>query len=112
MSIAKPEQSALGLPNLDPTVRAPMTNVAKYGYRQVITKILVSAAIVLGSCFVAAAPASADPNPSDTDPNPFGALSCSCQTPTSVTSADVPDQINRGIQDALTTDLPAVQGQR
>jgi hypothetical protein len=75
-------------------------------------KTLIGAAIVLGSCVGLAAPASADTNPIGTDPNPFGALSCSCQTPTSVTSADVPDQINRGIQDALTTDLPAVQGQR
>jgi hypothetical protein len=98
MSIAKPEQSALGLPNLDPTVRAPMTNVAKYGYRQVITKILVSAAIVLGSCFVAAAPASADPNPSDTDPNPFGALTCSCQETAPAGSPALREEINRGIR--------------
>ena len=68
----------------------------------VITKILVSAAIALGSCVGLAAPAGADTNPFGTDPNPFGALTCSCQTPASVTSPDVMDQINRGIQDALT----------
>ena len=81
-------------------------------HHHVITKILVSAAIALGSCVGLAAPASADTNPIGTDPNPFGALSCSCQTPASVTSPDVTDQINRGIQDALTTDRTAVQGQR
>ena len=81
-------------------------------HHQMITKILVSAAIALGSCVAGAAPASADTNPIGTDPNTLGALSCSCQTPPSVTSPDVTDQINRGIQDALTADLPAVQGQR
>ena len=32
MSIANPEQSAAGLVNLDPTIPAPMTNVAEYGF--------------------------------------------------------------------------------
>ena len=81
-------------------------------HHQVITKLLAGAAIALGSCVIAAAPAGADTNPIGTDPNPFGALTCSCQTPASVTSPDVTDQINRGIRDALTTDLTAVQGQR
>jgi hypothetical protein len=81
-------------------------------HHQVITKILVSAAIAVGSYVGLAAPASADTNTIGTNPNPFGALSCNCQTPASVTSPDVTDQINRGIRDALTTDLTAVQGQR
>ena len=51
----------------------------KTQHHQVITKILVSEAIALGSWVAGAAPASADPNPIGTDPNPFGALSCDCQ---------------------------------
>jgi hypothetical protein len=65
MSIANPKRSAVGLQNLDPTV--------------LITKTLISAAIVLGSCVVAAAPASADNGPASAGPNPFGSLGCNCQ---------------------------------
>ena len=32
MTIANPEQSAAGSVNLDPTIPAPMTNVAEYGF--------------------------------------------------------------------------------
>src|ERR1700743_3306053 len=32
MSIAHPEQSEVGAVNLDPTIPAPMTNVAEYGF--------------------------------------------------------------------------------
>lgn len=60
MSIANLEKSALRLPNLDPTIRAPMTNLAKH--RQVITKILVSAAIALACGVAGTAPASAASN--------------------------------------------------
>jgi hypothetical protein len=70
----------------------------------VVTKLLVSGAIVLGAAVGLAAPSGADPNP-------FSNLSCSCQTPGPATSPDVTDQVNQGIQDGLTTDLPAVQGQ-
>jgi hypothetical protein len=62
MSIANLEKSALGLPNLDPTIRAPMTNLAKHGYRQVTTKILVSVAIAVVCGVAGAAPASAASN--------------------------------------------------
>ena len=49
-------------------------------HRRVITKILVSAAIALGSSVGPAAPASADPNAiGGTHPKLFGVLSCSCQ---------------------------------
>ena len=51
----------------------------KTHYHQLITKILVSAAIALGSWVVGAAPANADENPIGTEPNPFGALGCSCR---------------------------------
>jgi hypothetical protein len=43
------------------------------------TKILVSAAIVLGYWVGGAAPASADPDPVSNGPNPFGTLGCSCR---------------------------------
>jgi hypothetical protein len=74
MSIANPEQPALGSPNLDATVLAPTTHTAKHR-NHVITKILVSAAIALSSAALAATTASADPNTVDTDANPFGTLS-------------------------------------
>jgi hypothetical protein len=32
MSIANPEQSAVGSVNFDPTIPAPVTNVAEYGF--------------------------------------------------------------------------------
>jgi hypothetical protein len=84
MSITNLKRSALRLQNLDPTV--------------LITKAMIGAAIVLGSCVVAAAPASADPNPSDTDPNPFGALTCSCQETAPAGSPALREEINRGIR--------------
>jgi hypothetical protein len=62
MAVASLEKSALELPNLDPTIRAPMTNLAKHGYRQVITKILVSGAVALVCGIAGAAPASAASN--------------------------------------------------
>jgi hypothetical protein len=87
MLIAKPKQSALGLLNLAPRV--------------LITKMLVSAAIVLGSGVVAAAPASADPNPSDIYPNPFGGLTCSCQETAPAGGPVRRDEIDRGIREGL-----------
>lgn len=66
-----------------------------------ITKLLFSAAIALGSCVVTAAPALADSDPIGPDPNPFSALSCGCRETAPAYSPDVTDQINRGIQDAL-----------
>ena len=73
---------------------------------QVITKILVSAAIALGSCVGGAAPASADPNPSGTDPNPFGALSCSCREETALAGSPALREIERGIRAGLVPGLP------
>jgi hypothetical protein len=100
MSIAKPEQSAIGF--VDPTVRAPMTNVAKYRHRHVITKLLVAGAIAVGSCVGAAAPASADPNSYGTDPNPFGALSCSCQESAPPGGPASTAELNRGIRTGVS----------
>ncbi|MEB3981272.1 hypothetical protein OQ968_08365 [Mycobacterium sp. 663a-19] len=47
------------------------------GNRHAIAKLLVSAAIALGSCVAGAAPAGADVKPASPDPSPFAALSCS-----------------------------------
>jgi hypothetical protein len=76
------------------------------GHYQVITKILVSAAIALGACVGGAAPASAGPNPSGTDPNPFGALSCSCREETGPAGSPARQEIERGIRAGLVAGLP------
>jgi hypothetical protein len=89
MSIANPKQSAVGLQNLDPTV--------------LITKTLISAAIVLGSCVVAAAPASADNGPASAGPNPFGSLGCNCQATAPLGNpALTAKELQRGIQAGLS----------
>ena len=108
MSITNPEWSAVGLPNLDPKVRAPLTNVAKYGCRRVIRKILVSAAIAVGSCVVGAAPATADPNAIGTNPNPFSGLSCNCRQTAPAGSPAATEEINRGIREGLAARLPGL----
>jgi hypothetical protein len=89
MSIANPKRSAVGLQNLDPTV--------------LITKTLISAAIVLGSCVVAAAPASADNGPASAGPNPFGSLGCNCQATAPLGNpALTAKELQRGIQAGLS----------
>ena len=89
MSIANPRRSAVGLQNLDPTV--------------LITKTLISAAIVLGSCVVAAAPASADNGPASAGPNPFGSLGCNCQETAPVGNpALTAKELQRGIHAGLS----------
>jgi hypothetical protein len=67
-----------------------------------ITKLLVSAAIVLGSVW-GAAPASADPSQSDTQPNPFGSLTCSCQETTPADGPALSAELNRGLQKSLSS---------
>jgi hypothetical protein len=67
-----------------------------------ITKILVSAAIALGSCVGGAALVSADANPVGTDPNPFGGLSCSCPEAASPGSQALTGEIERGIWGGLS----------
>jgi hypothetical protein len=71
-------------------------------HHQVITKILVSAAIALGSCVGGAAPASADPNPAGAAPNPFGALSCSCRETAPPGSPALREEMERGIRAGLS----------
>jgi hypothetical protein len=79
-------------------------------HRRVITKILVSAAIALGSSVGAAAPASADPNAiGGTHPNLFGVLSCSCQeTAPPGSPAQRKEEIERGIRVGLSAWLPGL----
>jgi hypothetical protein len=66
-----------------------------------ITKMLVSTAIVLASLVVGAAPASADPNQNDTNPNPFSSLTCSCQETTPAGGPALSAELDRGLQKAL-----------
>ena len=108
MSIENPEQSALESPSLDPTVPAPMTDVAKRRYRKVITKLLVSAAIALGSGVVGAAPASADPNTVGAEPNPFGTFGCSCRETAPAGSPALREEVERGLQEGHTAWLPGL----
>lgn len=65
---------------------------------QVLTKILVGAAIAVGPAVGGAATAGADPNPIDTDPNPFAALSCSCRDTASAGAEALREEIARGIR--------------
>jgi hypothetical protein len=67
-----------------------------------MTKYLVSAAIVLGSVW-GAAPASADPSPSDTQPNPFGSLTCSCQGTTPADGPALRAEVDRGLWKSLSS---------
>jgi hypothetical protein len=71
---------------------------------EVITKALLSAAIVCGAAVGAAIPASADPSV-------FGNLSCSCEQPSLEGEVVVQDQINLGIERGLE-DLRANQARR
>ena len=66
-----------------------------------ITKLLVSAAIVLGSVW-GAAPASAGPSQSDTQPNPFGSLTCSCRETTPADGPALSAELVRGLSDGLS----------
>jgi hypothetical protein len=71
----------------------------------VITKVLVSVAIMLGAAVSAAIPASADPSP-------FSTLGCSCQAPgTQGTGTIVTDPITQGFQQGQS-DLRAIRGQQ
>jgi hypothetical protein len=69
-------------------------------------KMLVSAAVVLGSCVVVAAPANADPNPSGTQPNPFAGLTCNCQQTAPAGGTSTTAELDRGIRSALSARLP------
>ena len=67
-----------------------------------ITKILVSAAIALGCCVGGAALVRAETDPVGTDPNPFGALGCSCPETASPASPALMEELERGIWGGLS----------
>jgi hypothetical protein len=75
---------------------------------QMIRKIMASAAIALGFCLLAAAPANAEPNPASTDPNPFGTLGCSCRETAPAGSQALTAEIDRGIQEGRSAMLPGL----
>ena len=77
----------------------------KTGMRVPITKIVVGAAIVLGSYVAVAAPANADPNPSGTQPNPFAGLTCNCKTAPAGGPVQTAE-LDRGIRTALSAPSP------
>ena len=108
MSIENSEKSALGSPNLGLAGPAPTTEVAKRRYQKMITKILVSAAIVLGFGVVGAAPASAGPDTVGTAPNPFGTLGCGCQETAPAGSPVLRAEIDRGLREGHTAVLPGL----
>ena len=60
-----------------------------------VTKILVSAALAVGTAVAVAAPANADPSV-------FNDLSCSCPQTVSNGGSSVADQIERGIRAGLS----------
>jgi len=68
---------------------------------KMITKLLVSAAIVLGSVWGAAS-ASADPSPSGTQPHPFGSLTCSCHETTAADGPALSAELDRGLWKSLS----------
>jgi hypothetical protein len=94
MSIANLKRSALALQNLDPKV--------------LFTRTLIGAAIVVGSCVVGAAPASADTGPSGTDPNPFGGLSCNCRETAPPGSPALKAEVDRGLGEGHSAWLPGL----
>ena len=77
-------------------------------HHRAIAKILISAAIALGSWVAAATPAVAEPSPAGAGPNPFGTLGCSCRQAPPVDSPAVREEIQRGIQEGLSAWLPGL----
>ena len=75
-------------------------------HHQLITKILIGAAVALGAYVGGAAPVSADPNPIGGAPNPFGGLSCSCRETAPPGSPVLREEIEQGIREGRTAWLP------
>ena len=63
----------------------------------VIAKMLISGAIVVGACVAGAAPASAGTGPTP-PPNPFSGLTCNCRQTAPPGSPTQQAEIDRGIQ--------------
>jgi hypothetical protein len=77
-------------------------------HHQVITKILVGAAVLIGSYVGGAAPASADPNSIGTASNPFSGLSCSCRETAPAGSPALREEIRRGFREGRSAWLPGL----
>jgi hypothetical protein len=84
------------------------TRVAKYGYRRVITKVLVSAAIVVGSWVGEAAPAGAEPDAIGAESNPYTGFRCSCPQAAPPGSPAASEEINRGLRQGHSAWLPGL----
>jgi hypothetical protein len=77
----------------------------------VITKVLISTAMVLGSYVVGAAPVGADPNPTETHANPFDSLTCGCHETPPAKTPGLKTEVDRGIWSALAvTNGPPERG--
>ena len=90
------DQALPFLKNTNPLCNRPTALRANKGREMVaimITKILVSAAIALGSCIGGAAAAGAEA----TDANPFGALGCGCRETAPPGSSTPREEMERGI---------------
>lgn len=68
----------------------------QHGY--LVAKILVTAAIAVGSCVGVAAPASASPSDTGADPSPFGGLICSCANTGQPDSRSLAKEVDRGLR--------------
>ena len=82
-------------------VRAAAARVANSGYRRVITKVLVSAGIVVGSCVGGVAPAGAEPNP-------YSGFRCSCPQAAPPGSPAGNEEVSRGLREGHSAWLPGL----
>src|SRR5262249_941452 len=109
MSIANPPESAVGSPNSEPSVVAPMTNAAKRRRQhRVVTRLLIVAAVALGFAVLGVAPASADPDAFHDDQNPFGPSRCSCPQTAPPGSPESTEEIRRGLREGHTASVPGL----
>lgn len=79
-------------------------------HHQLITKILIGAAIALGVYVGGAAPVRADGNPIGSAPNPFGGLSCNCRETNPPGSPALKDEIERGLRQGRASEELALLG--
>jgi hypothetical protein len=107
---ARESQAAQRFPSSRHQISAPLRSRKEDDmttqHHQVITKILIGAAVALGAYVGGAAPVSADGNPIGSAPNPFGGLSCSCRETAPPGSPALTEGIERGIREGRTAWLP------
>jgi hypothetical protein len=75
-------------------------------HHQVITKIVIGAAVLLGTYVAGAAPAYADPNLTGPAPNPYSGLTCSCRQATPPGSPAQREEIELGLREGHSAWLP------